>query len=114
MNVAVPYTYRVEDLDKVEEGVFWRAESETGGSVRFRKCILLRETPKGMWIENWPGDRWVSKSTRYVRPTKRAALHDLLFRKRRHVYHSQRRARDAENALLGVEAMMALNCKEEA
>ncbi|NTU49579.1 MAG: hypothetical protein HGA87_01550 [Desulfobulbaceae bacterium] len=68
--------------------------------MRCEEYRLIRETPKGYWIEDeWSIDkRWVSKTARkrYAYPTKAEALDSFIARKRRQISILRHQAKHAQ------------------
>jgi len=103
-------------LDEELPNIWWRAScwtagpSEWGGhhSIVFESYRLVRETPKGYWIQDdWVVDKpiWRPKSSRDLAKTRRIALDRLLRRKEWHVLHARARLKDAEGQLESVKGL---------
>lgn len=63
---------------------------------------VIRETPKGYWIDTYFGDtRWVSKTSRkrFAYPSKEEALEGFINRKKAHLKHCQSRLDRAKSDL---------------
>ena len=97
-----PFLYK-EDPDRLDEvvpGVLWRADVHDK-YVRFDQWDVVRETPEGYWIKKeWmlPDEKlhWRSKTGRFAHSTRRAALQQLMSRKKSYVRHSKRRHETAK------------------
>lgn len=75
-------------------------------SIKLEEWKVIKETPKGYWINRmsgiwWGGKRWVSKTSRkrFAYPTKEEALESFLIRKKAHIKHLKRNLTNAEKAL---------------
>lgn len=98
-------------VDSVEHVGNYDMDGEWCSSTRrvrttWIKYHVVRETPKGMWIQSGePGDkaftdyRWVANTTRYVASTKAEAHANAVRKRKYHVRMCKQRLEDAESRL---------------
>ena len=69
--------------------------------VHLRKFLVLRETPKGVWLDAWRGPRFVLRDARkrYACPTKEEARVSFIARKKAQIRIYNARIHTAELAL---------------
>ena len=90
---------------------FYRYEEvnyhQIGIRVHEREFELLKETPKGYWINLFPDQliptkKWVSKDAkkRYAYPTKKEALNSFIARKKRQTEILEAQLSNARMALM--------------
>lgn len=68
---------------------------------------LVKETPKGYWIDVWMGNKWVSKygKRRYAYPTKEEAIQSCIARTNKRISYCRRDLRVAESGLRKLEEL---------
>ncbi|TPL42664.1 MULTISPECIES: hypothetical protein [unclassified Mesorhizobium] len=74
----------------VEDGWYrYEDSSSSTPSIHLRRFRVLRETPKGVWLDDWSRERFVLKDAnkRWAYPTIELARESFLIRKRRQVQH---------------------------
>lgn len=71
--------------------------------VRVQEIVydLVKETPKGYWIDWWGDKKWVSKTTkkRWAYPTREEAKTNFIARKNRQIEILTDKLKDAKDAL---------------
>jgi hypothetical protein len=84
-------------------------------AVEVRDFMVLRHTPKGVWIETWAGDkRFVLKDARkrYACPTKEEALDSFIARQRRRVSILEAQAQDSRIGMQIAKELVARLSKQ--
>lgn len=84
----------------MEEIILYRVESSLSGYLRGVKFKVVKETPKGYWIDEFGFKRWISKTgkKRYAYPTMIEAINSFCCKKHRYAIHLKRRLDDAKKA----------------
>lgn len=89
----------------MKESVWYRYEEIhwSGGllTIALRVCPVTKETPKGVWIDYYGIQKWVSNHTRkrFAYPTESDARKAFIFRKKRQIVILSSRLSGAKKAL---------------
>ncbi|RWI48375.1 MAG: hypothetical protein EOR34_10775 [Mesorhizobium sp.] len=111
----LPFEQAVAKADQVElyespglvEDGWYRYEDSSSStpSIHLRRLRVLRETPKGVWLDDYVQERFVLKDAnkRWAYPTIELARASFLIRKRRQVQHLKIYLEHAEAVLAAAE-----------
>jgi len=83
-----------------------------GVEIRESHYDLLRETPRGYWIEKYGFEKWVSKTSRkrFAYPDRKQALRNFIARKERQIKICTSSLSSAKIALNQAENMKCDGC----
>ena len=81
---------------------YWGHACDTDIYISYDEYVVLRETPKGVWLSVYGKEKFVlnGDGRRYAHPTKEAALASYRIRKQRQVQHLARQ-HDHAKACMG-------------
>lgn len=81
----------------------------SGVRVWEQKLEVLKETPKGVWLDDWGNRRFVLRDARkrYACPTRQEALESFIARKRRQRELALGTAERAKGAMEEAQSMLA-------